>query len=108
MGMHGECFTSCEGNHGHCDRNYPRCKENSTAYLAHLMEGGAGTPSPDFAGVEQMAHKEFLESGLPKWGKSYHTCGGVKGFGIYPFDIAVLYYDKTKWEPLHDSTGGCM
>jgi len=51
---------------------------------------------------------EFLAQGLPSWGKSVHTCGGARGFGRYPFDVAVLYYDKDKWEPTSPPDGGCM
>eukprot|EP00406_Dinophysis_acuminata_P081787 CAMPEP_0179247130 /NCGR_PEP_ID=MMETSP0797-20121207/19449_1 /TAXON_ID=47934 /ORGANISM="Dinophysis acuminata, Strain DAEP01" /LENGTH=318 /DNA_ID=CAMNT_0020954737 /DNA_START=56 /DNA_END=1012 /DNA_ORIENTATION=+ len=108
--IHGECFNPCEKGHGtHCDRAYPKCKMNATAFLKHLMEKS----SPDFAAIEQLEDAEFLDHGMPpdRWGQFRTQCGGDYGFGKYPFDVAVLYYDKTKWEPLggKDNTyGGCM
>jgi len=109
--MHGECFTKCHpGARGHCDRHYPACKHNATEILWELMQG-SHTPDrvkPDFASIQQLGDEEFISSGLKQWGKLYHTCGGAKGFGKYPFDIAVLYYDKSKWEPTLHQDGGCM
>lgn len=108
--LHGECFQECDShNQGHCDRNYPACKTHSEAFLNEMMAGEhAPGGIPDFAGVEQLGDRDYLESGLPHFGRAIHICGGEHGFGRYPFDVAVLFFNKEKWQPISRSEGGCM
>ena len=82
---------------GHCDAAYPRCGDKATAQLKSMLTEGGG--ALDFAGIEQMASQVLAKDGVDDaWGQIYHTCGGERGFGASPFDIATLLYRKSRWE----------
>jgi len=112
--IHGECFTRCEhSSSGHCDFDYPKCRDNSTAFLKVLLSGTDQSPPrpPDFASILQIGDEDFVRRGGADGlglGQIVHTCGGQNGFGRWPFDIAVLYYDKQQWQPIGPQHGGCM
>jgi len=117
--MHGECFISCQSPEDrHCDKSYPACRGNATAFLSELMAGHNKHASsvPDFAGLEQLNDKDFLESGLDSdtWAHFAQLCGGFRGYGVWPFDIAVLFFNKNQWRVVGTggvpqvALGGCM
>lgn len=65
----------------------------------------------DFAGVEQL-NDEAFQAGS-EWGNVSNVCGGTNGFGVYPFDIATIFYRRSRWTASGgpNSTGrqgGCM
>merc|ERR1712032_88062 len=43
-----------------------------------------------------------------RWGRLFHKCGGEDGFGRFPFDVAVLFYNRQRWTPIAKPAGGCM
>jgi len=106
--IHGECFRHCSNWHDHhCDRQYPRCNREAPAFLHSELQD----ESMDFAAVEQLENAEFLMHGMQKdaWGKVQHACGGKRGFGQWPFDIAVLFFNRRRWKELPSGRrGGCM
>lgn len=117
--MHGECFRECPSpSHKHCDKFYPACKGNATAFLKELVNGhNEHAPNIlDFAGIEQLNDEKFLESGLDadSWAQFTHICGGSRGYGVWPFDSATILYNKREWDVVntggspHAPIGGCM
>merc|ERR1712183_410989 len=69
-----------------------------------------GVPRVDFVGLEQLGSEDFVNKGLSsdRWGREFHICGGEEGFGRFPFDVAVLFYDRQLWTPVSKPVGGCM
>lgn len=112
--LHSECFLPCAVNvtNGsasssprwpHCDAHYPNCGRNATHELLDLLR------QVDFAGIEQLSDQDFWQSLNSTWGQIHHSCGGTKGFGVYPFDLASLLYRQTGgWAPSGQPVGGCM
>lgn len=117
--MHGECFVECQDSEdSHCDKSYPACKNNATAYLSGLLRGSSHHISdmPDFAGIEELGDQQFLSDGLDKsnWAHFTHLCGGKEGYGHWPTDTANLFYNTKRWDVLqtggspYTALGGCM
>ncbi|CAK9039253.1 Uncharacterized protein SCF082_LOCUS22961 [Durusdinium trenchii] len=80
-----------------------RHQRNATHELLDLLR------QVDFAGIEQLSDQDFWQSLNSTWGQIHHSCGGTKGFGVYPFDLASLLYRQTGgWAPSGQPVGGCM
>ncbi|CAK8986139.1 unnamed protein product [Durusdinium trenchii] len=78
-------------------------RQNATHELLDLLR------QVDFAGIEQLSDQDFWQSLNSTWGQIHHSCGGTKGFGVYPFDLASLLYRQTGgWAPSGQPVGGCM
>lgn len=115
--MHGECFQPCNvtaaSEYPYCDRAYPRCRDGATGFVKQQLEA-KGEESLDFIGLEQFANAEFLESHDQQWAHITKNCGGTKGYGVYPFDSATLFYRATRWEVKQvngapvEPVSGCM
>jgi len=115
--IHGECFRPCNvtGDVGYpyCDAAYPRCRDGATGFVKQHLEA-QGEESLDFIGLEQFANTEFLESHDQQWAHITKNCGGAKGYGMYPFDSATLFYRATRWEVKQvngapvEPVSGCM
>eukprot|EP00931_Biecheleriopsis_adriatica_P061505 TRINITY_DN36980_c0_g1_i1.p1 TRINITY_DN36980_c0_g1~~TRINITY_DN36980_c0_g1_i1.p1 ORF type:complete len:418 (+),score=63.94 TRINITY_DN36980_c0_g1_i1:137-1390(+) len=106
---HGECFVRCKGpTDTHCDKAYPACRNGARTFLANTLRNSA---SLDFAGLEQFNDENFSNASgvdLERWSNVTHTCGGSSGYGVYPFDLATLIFDKQRWAPIGATRGGCF
>eukprot|EP00435_Cladocopium_sp_Y103_P030922 s682_g7.t1 len=107
--LHSECFLSCNSTKKppHCDAHYPSCQQNATSLLRRLLA------DVDFAGLEQLSDPSFFDQvDSNELGHLQHQCGGSKGYGMYPFDVATIVF-STRWavketagHPL--AMSGCM
>eukprot|EP00913_Durusdinium_trenchii_P021525 g20227.t1 len=96
--LHSECFLPCAVN-----PSWSKPPRNATHELLDLLR------QVDFAGIEQLSDQDFWQSLNSTWGQIHHSCGGTKGFGVYPFDLASLLYRQTGgWAPSGQPVGGCM
>lgn len=43
-----------------------------------------------------------------RWAHLSHACGGEQGYGVYPFDLATLFFDRSRWDLAGEMRSGCM
>mmetsp|Transcript_4461 Transcript_4461/g.12230 ORF Transcript_4461/g.12230 Transcript_4461/m.12230 type:complete len:426 (-) Transcript_4461:27-1304(-) len=106
---HGECFVRCKDSMDvHCDKAYPTCRDGARQFLADTLRDSS---SLDFVGLEQFNDESFFSAAhvdLGRWSNVTHTCGGALGYGVYPFDLATLIFDRQRWAPVGAARGGCF
>eukprot|EP00438_Fugacium_kawagutii_P033410 Skav204337 [mRNA] locus=scaffold55:148782:153160:+ [translate_table: standard] len=91
--LHTECFLPCSASaEPHCDAHYPYCQQNAAGWIRSLLA------DVDFAGLEQFAHPSFFDQiDSTQLGHIQHRCGGARGFGMYPFDLATMVFATSRW-----------